>query len=699
MTGLPTTAAVVALHIGERVISSGQMLAVVRQSSSIRAILLLSLTMVLAIVLGTVLLLVDLRQKEIAHARDGILSLSRILAEQTTRTIDGVTLSMRGAKERLSDNIGQMLDLSSGPVRLLLQARITGLPQVKSRFVVNADGMVVNSSRNDVKPPLSAANRDFFRHFANSDNDDLFISLPERAKIDGQWTFYLSNRLSGVDGSFRGVLVSAINIEHFQQQYESITMDFVSRISLLNPEGVLMVSDDQDHKLIGKSVINLATILGSGPSAVQDSIVVGEDVAGEAWLTAYRTVSNYPLIVSPSVSERTILAPWHQLALPIVGFALAVATFILITTFIVARNLIRRERLELDLKESDEQLRHMVQSARDAILTVDRSRRVVLFNSAAERMFRAQASDVLGEPIDDFLARSQHPKLAANLMRYLDEGWNAPPGMALLGIIALSDDKIEFPVELSLSTTTVHGELLITAIFRDLSDRQRIEYQLVEKNMQLRQLTSTLENVREEERSRISRELHDELGQSLTGIRMEASWLGGRLQAVQPEMGAKVSELKKTIDGTIAAVRRISSELRPLVLDDLGFSAAANWYIDQFSARSGIDVSADLLDSDPPHGSATATALFRALQESLTNVARHAEAKRVAVSLKHVDGEWQLSIHDDGKGFDEAKISQQRGIGLIGMRERVQMLGGTFRLKSAPNQGTSVEISIPAEQL
>src|SRR5574343_918820 len=246
MTGLPTKAAVVALHIGEQVISSGQMLAVVRQSSSIRAILLLSLTMVLAIVLGTVLLLVDLRQKEIAHARDGILSLSRILAEQTTRTIDGGTLSMRGAKERLSDNIGHMLDLSSGPVRLLLQARITGLPQVKSMFVVNADGMVVNSSRNDVKPPLSAANRDFFRHFANSGNDDLFISLPERAKIDGQLTFYLSNRLSGVDGSFRGVLVSAINIEHFQQQYESITMDFVSRISLLNPEGVLMVSGDQD---------------------------------------------------------------------------------------------------------------------------------------------------------------------------------------------------------------------------------------------------------------------------------------------------------------------------------------------------------------------------------------------------------------------------------------------------------------------
>lgn len=654
--------------------------------------------MILAVTLGTTLLLLDLRQKAVVHAKEGISSLSRILAEQTTRTIDGVTLSMRGARERLSDEIGQSLDLGSSPVRLLLQARIAGLPQVKSMFVIDSKGTVVNSSRDDVKSPLSVTSRDFYRHFADSGADDLFISYPDRARIDGQWTFYLAIRLMNADGSLRGILVSAINLEHFQQQYESITMNFVSRISLLNSEGVLMAGQNEDLGLIGKSVIDPGTFLEPGTSPDKEDIVSSEDAGGDRWFAAYRTVTKYPLIVSPAVREAEALAPWTQVAVPIAGFAFAVTAFIAVTSIMVVLNLLRKERLELELKESDERLRHMVQSARDAILTIDASRNVVLFNSAAERMFRAEASNVLGRSIDDFLLRSQHPKLASNLMRYLDEGWQSPPGMALLGIIALTDDKIEFPVELSLSTTTVHGELLITAIFRDLSDRRRIEHQLVEKNQQLRELSATLENIQEEERSRISRELHDELGQSLTGIRMEISWLGGRLQALQPEMEAKVGAVKKLIDSTIAAVRRISSDLRPLVLDDLGFSAAAHWYIDQFSARSAIDVSVELPESDPIHGGSVATALFRILQESLTNIARHAEATSVAVTLKQIDHQWRLSIRDDGKGFDEMTLRHRRGIGLIGMRERVQMLGGTFRLESVPRQGTLIEVCIPFER-
>jgi PAS domain S-box-containing protein len=363
----------------------------------------------------------------------------------------------------------------------------------------------------------------------------------------------------------------------------------------------------------------------------------------------------------------------------------------------VILNLVKKEQLEAALKESDAKLRHMVQSVRDAILTVDSSGKIILFNVAAERMFGFRAKDALGRPIEEALLQSQPKALAMNFMRYLNEGWQSPSGLALLGIISLAHGETVFPVELSLSTTIFRGDVLVTAVFRDLSERQRAEHELIETNRQLQALSAAQQNVREEERLRISRELHDELGQSLTGIRMEVSWLGSRLPTDQPEMEKKVGSIKKLIDGSISAVRRISSELRPLVLDDLGFSAAANWYVKQFSERTGVNVKVRLSEQDPENGSTIATTLFRILQESLTNIARHAKANNADVQLWFSENHWHLSIKDDGAGFDD-KAGKQTGIGLIGMKERVQILGGALNLTTAPGEGTLLEVRIPAEQ-
>jgi PAS domain S-box-containing protein len=402
-------------------------------------------------------------------------------------------------------------------------------------------------------------------------------------------------------------------------------------------------------------------------------------------------------MVSPEVSEEEALTPWRRTALMISTGVAFVIIFILLATALVMRNLLRKEHLETALKESDAKLRYMVQSVRDAILTVDSSGKIILFNVAAEKMFGLQLDEVLGKQIDEVLFRSQPKALAMNFMRYLNEGWQSPSGLALLGIISLAQGESEFPVELSLSTTTFDGNILVTAVFRDLSERQRAEHELIEINRQLQALSAAQQNVREEERLRISRELHDELGQSLTGIKMEVSWLGSRLQAAQPELEKKVGSIKRLIDGSISAVRRISSELRPLVLDDLGFSAAAKWYAAQFSERTGINVNVSFPEMDPENGGTIATTLFRILQESLTNIARHAKAKNVDVLFSFSEGHWLLSIKDDGAGFDE-HAGKRTGIGLIGMKERIQILGGAFNLTTAPGEGTLVEVRIPAAQ-
>lgn len=672
-------------------------ISVFRHSQSIRAVALLSLVMILSLAIATALLLLDLHERELAHAKGEIASLSRILSEQTTRAIDGVALSMTGARDRLSDNIGRHLELSSSPVRLLLQARIAGLPQVKSMFVVNQDGMVVNSSRKDFESSFSVVDREFFRHFVDAPDDELFITRPERARIDDLWTYYVCVRLVDASGKLKGVLVAAMNIEYFESLYESINLDFVSRIVLLNRDGILMAGQHHDEAMLGKAAIEPAPLAEIMGRASKELVTTRFDSQGERWLVGYHLVNKYPLMVSPAANEEEALSQWRRTALPISVGVMLVIIFILMATALVILNLQRKEHLEAALKESDAKLRHMVQSVRDAILTVDSSGKVILFNVAAERMFGLRGNEAIGRQIDEVLLITQPKALATNFMRYLNEGWQSPSGLALLGIISFAHGDSEFPVELSLSTTTYRGDVLVTAIFRDLSERQRAEHELIETNRQLQALSAAQQNVREEERLRISRELHDELGQSLTGIRMEVSWLGSRLLADMPEMESKVASIKKLIDGSISAVRRISSELRPLVLDDLGFSAAASWYVKQFSERTGVCVNVRLPEQDPENGSTIATTLFRILQESLTNIARHAKAKNADVQLGFAENHWLLSIRDDGAGFDD-QSRKRTGIGLIGMKERVQILGGALNLTTAPGKGTVLEVRIPAEQ-
>lgn len=679
--------------------SSLPTISVLRRSQPIKAVASLSLVMIFSLLISAAFLLLDLRERELNHAKGEIVSLSRILSEQTTRAFDGVALSMRGVRERLSDSIGRQLELNSYPVRLLLQSRIAGLPQVKSMFVVDRDGMVVNSSRKDFESPISVVNRDFFRHFAEvSDGDEIFISRPEMARLDRLWTFYICIPLFDGKGSFRGLLAAAINIEHFESLYESVSLELVSRIRLLNRQGRLMAGQHSDQPSLGKMFADESSLEEIKAVGRGDLVTSSYDAQGNRWLVGYRQVSKYPLIVSPSVNEDEALVPWRRTALLIgVGVGLVIV-FLLATTAFVIFNLLGKERLEVALRESDARLRHMIRSVRDAILTVNSSGKLILFNVAAEQMFALRADDVLGKQIDEVLLRSQPKPLVLHFMRCLNEGWQSPSGFEHLSILSFAQGETEYPVELSLSTTTFHGDLLVTAVFRDLSERQRAEHELIETNRQLHELAAAQQNVREEERLRISRELHDELGQSLTGIKMEVSWLGGRLLASQPEMENKVSALKKLIDGSISATRRISSELRPLVLDDLGFSAAANWYVGQFAERTGISINLRLPEHDPENGSTIATTLFRILQESLTNIAKHAGAANVDVQLGFSDNHWHLSVKDDGAGFDD-KAREHKGIGLIGMMERVRILGGAFNLTTGPGKGVLVEVRIPAERV
>ncbi|MFM8322751.1 MAG: cache domain-containing protein, partial [Chloroflexota bacterium] len=357
-----------------------------RAKSSARTTILLACALILVMVVATATLLLDLRQRELERANDGLSSLSQVLAEQTTRTFQGITLMMRSTSENLSDAIGQQLSLDSQPVNWLLRNRVSGLPQVKSMVVVDRDGMVANSSRSDFIRRLAVSERSFFRHYADGATDEIFISLPEQAKNDGEWTFYVSVRLSDRDGGFRGVLAAAISIKHFEDLYAGIRLHFVDKIQLLTANGMLLAGTPHDEHAFGRSGRDAFT-LAPMKDGTQSVLVDTDEATGARRLIAYHAVANYPLKIGVAVDEQEALMPWRQITGPVISGLLLLVAGIIGTSVLLVRNRIRQEALTRALQRSDEKLRQMIQSVRDAIVTVDAGGRVVLFNTAASRMF------------------------------------------------------------------------------------------------------------------------------------------------------------------------------------------------------------------------------------------------------------------------------------------------------------------------
>jgi len=235
----------------------------------------------------------------------------------------------------------------------------------------------------------------------------------------------------------------------------------------------------------------------------------------------------------------------------------------------------------------------------------------------------------------------------------------------------------------------------LRGIMVDISERKNVEARLKESFEQLRNLAVRLQSVREEESTRIALEIHDELGQALTGLKMDLTWLHKKISPDQPALAEKVGSMLKLIDSTIQTVRRISTELRPGVLDDLGLVAALEWQSDEFQRRTGIRCQVSLPEDSVALDKEKSTAVFRIFQETLTNIARHAKAKNVTITMRYDAEHLYLVVRDDGIGIPMQKISDPHSMGLISMRERAVFLGGKLNITSQPMQGTIVSLQVP----
>ena len=361
---------------------------------------------------------------------------------------------------------------------------------------------------------------------------------------------------------------------------------------------------------------------------------------------------------------------------------------------VILRDVTERIHAQQGLEQSESRLRGILDSAMDAIITVDDRQHIVIFNRAAEHVFRCPREDAIGAPLAWFIPerfRSSHH----DLVRGFGESEAASRRMGHARVVmGLRRDGEEFPIEASISQVQEQGRRFFTVILRDVTQRVRSEEDLRRSRDEIRALALAASAAQEHEKSRVARELHDELGQALTALKIDVARLRDRVPG-DGELREKLSGMQLVLDGTVAATRRIAADLRPLVLDDLGLPAAADWLVHNFTTRTGVPCelvmgSAGLELRDP-----VATAVFRALQESLTNVAKHAQASQVEVVLERDGGDVVLSVSDDGRGFSMQATVPAGSFGLHGLRERAALVSGGVRIESAPGRGTRIELRVP----
>lgn len=540
----------------------------------------LALSSILITVVATVVLLWNLRERELDHARIELKSLTEMLVKQTQQTFENADFILRSVRERLQTPYGEQFSLGSLQVHFLLGARVSGVEQARSLFVIDTRGKLINYSLAYPAPEASAADRDYYRVFAKGRGDELFIGKPVIGKADGRWTIHLARRLDNADGSWRGVIVISLNLSYFNRMFSFAKLDFVRPIAMYLDDGTLVTSLPLRPDETGKKA---AEMQGASRLAqtIGDQVMLLSrlDANGNREMYSLAKVTGFPLLISVTDDFEEALAGWHDTAQSISVSAAVLCILIVIVSLILIVKLRKEQALVQTLREADDRYMKTVEST----------------------------------------------------------------------------------------------------------------------NLQLRDLSNSLERVREQERTHLSRELHDELGQQLTGLKLDLAWLSGRIEGGRSTAPEAVDVMSKHLNTAIATVRRISTDLRPPILDDQGFVAAIQWLSEETQQRSGVKIELDLA-VDPEVCDALATPLFRIVQEALTNIVRHAEASRASIRLRDVGGRLVLTVSDNGKGLPPEN-GTRRGIGLLSMRERVTSLEGSFGIVDTPGGGVTIKAVIPCPAL
>jgi PAS domain S-box-containing protein len=356
-------------------------------------------------------------------------------------------------------------------------------------------------------------------------------------------------------------------------------------------------------------------------------------------------------------------------------------------------DLTEQQRLTETLRHNERQFRALIENTHDAIGRLTPDFRLIYANPALEALCRLPLVEARGRPARDAFGDNSQVDIMADMVREVAQSGTSLEEEMIHGIDGPIDKQLHYLVQL-VPERDANGEVTsVLSLARDITNIRKAERRLADSNQQLRELTSRRESAREEERKLIAQEIHDELGQHLTALRMGISMLNLQFGAQAPGLSDAVDGLMQLCDRTIQVVRSIATSLRPAVLN-MGLYPALEWLINEFRQHTRIACELTTHSEEPALTDDQATTAFRIVQEALNNVARHSGATRTMVSLERIDGAYRLDIADNGRGFDPGSVNK-RSLGLAGMRERGISLGGEVVIFSHPGQGTTVQATLP----
>lgn len=337
--------------------------------------------------------------------------------------------------------------------------------------------------------------------------------------------------------------------------------------------------------------------------------------------------------------------------------------------------------------------RRIVHSASDAILSVDEDNIILLANPAAASMFNTSVAVMQGSRLARFV-QSPGPAALSPLDYFPAGGGRAGRRATDYAVTGIRAGGQLFPIEGSISRIEHDGRSMYTVILRDVSERHLVQQKLARSRDQLRQLSAALQSIREEERTHIARELHDDLGQLLASLRMDLNLLT-RVDHLPDASVRLVAGMENNLLTAITSLRRIASNLRPRALDEGGLYFALQGLRDEFVERHGIACELLADEAELRLDDAASTAVFRIVQEALTNIARHAGASNVLLNLSRTDGELLVTIQDDGRGIRAEDMDKAESLGLVGMRERVWAMHGDITITGDDPPGTRIDLTLP----
>ena len=414
-------------------------------------------------------------------------------------------------------------------------------------------------------------------------------------------------------------------------------------------------------------------------------ILVGFLISVVFWLLE---ASNHVFFLADSDFFEAVFAPtWHEvwMRLTVVGAFMAFA--------IIANRIVKaRRRAEDASKRALTEVDQVFQTAADGMRIVGRDFRVLRANNTFAKLVGLPKREIIGRKCHEVFWGDRCDTPECPLTRVLNGDQDVE-----YDADKVRSDGTSVPCIVSATPYREPDGTIVGIVedFRDISERKRAERCLKESGERLRELTAHLQSIREEERSRIARELHDELGQVLTALSLDVRWLQKRLRPDRGELQEKTRSMGELITTTVKSISRICSELRPAILDDVGLSAAIEWQAEEFTSRTGIVCN---IQTEPPEirlSEALSVAIFRIFQEALTNIVRHAQASEVEVRLRLTPSDFSMIVSDDGVGMEVSGPHNVNSFGLMGVKERVRGFNGELTVCAGDKGGACLDILIP----